>query len=91
MTILVSDALHAIKPERAAFDALVGALGVPHERVWYVGDNARGDVAGALAAGLNAVWFDWEGQSYPQDIPPPTVRIASLRELEELVQNTNAP
>jgi HAD superfamily hydrolase (TIGR01549 family) len=91
MTILVSDALRAIKPSRAAFDALVDALAVPRECVWYVGDNARGDVAGALAAGLRAVWFDWEGQSYPQGVPPPTLRIASLRELEELPQNTNAP
>ena len=72
MPILVSDAIRAVKPERAAFDALVAALGVSRERVWYVGDNARGDVAGALAAGLRAVWFDREGQTYPQDLPPPT-------------------
>jgi FMN phosphatase YigB (HAD superfamily) len=91
LTILVSDALHAIKPSRAAFDALVGAFGVPRERVWYVGDNPRADVAGALYAGLRAVWFDWEGASYPQDVPPPTLRIASLRELETLAENTIAP
>jgi FMN phosphatase YigB (HAD superfamily) len=89
--ILVSDALGAVKPERAAFDALVDALRVPRERLWYVGDNARGDVAGALAAGLRGVWFDWEGQSYPQDLPPPTIRITALRELETLVENTLDP
>ncbi|HWT07462.1 MAG TPA: HAD family hydrolase [Xanthomonadales bacterium] len=91
MTILVSDAIHAIKPQRAAFDALVAALGVPRERVWYVGDNARGDVAGALAAGLRAVWFNWENQSYPQDLPTPTLTIAALRELTKLAENTIAP
>jgi FMN phosphatase YigB (HAD superfamily) len=89
--ILVSDELGAVKPERAAFDALVDALRVPRERLWYVGDNARGDVGGALAAGLLAVWFDAEGQSYPQDLPPPTIRISALRELETLVENTLAP
>ncbi|HTD36848.1 MAG TPA: HAD family hydrolase [Candidatus Limnocylindrales bacterium] len=91
MPILVSDALHAYKPDPAAFAALADALRTPRERLWYVGDNPRGDVAGALAAGLRAVWFDWENQSYPQDAPPPTLRIASLRELETLAENTIAP
>ena len=91
MTILVSDAIHAIKPARPAFDALVTALAVPRERVWYVGDNARGDAGGALAAGLRAVWFNWENQTYPQDLPTPTLTIAALRELTELAQNTIAP
>jgi HAD superfamily hydrolase (TIGR01549 family) len=91
MTILVSDAIHAVKPAREAFDALVTALAVPRERVWYVGDNPRGDVAGALAAGLRAVWFEWEGQSYPQDLPPPTLIVASLRELGTLVENNVDP
>ncbi len=90
-TILVSDALHALKPSRAAFDALVAALGVPRERVWYVGDNVDADVAGALAAGLRAVWFDGDGRSYPQDAPQPTLRITRLRELVMLVENGNAP
>jgi FMN phosphatase YigB (HAD superfamily) len=91
LRVLVSDALHAVKPARAAFDALVAALGVPREHVWYAGDNARGDVGGALAAGLRAVWFDAEGQRYPQDLPPPTLRIGSLRELETLIENGIAP
>lgn len=91
MRILVSDALHAYKPDPAAFTALADALHTPREHLWYVGDNPRGDVAGALAAGLRAVWFDWENQSYPQDVPPPTLRIGSLRELETLTENTIAP
>jgi HAD superfamily hydrolase (TIGR01549 family) len=90
-TILVSDRIAAVKPARAAFDALVAALAVPRERVWYVGDNPRGDIGGALAAGLRAVWFDWEGQQYPPDVPPPTLRIRALRELLALVENAVAP
>jgi len=89
--ILVSDALRAVKPAPAAFDALVAALGVPREHVWYVGDNARGDVAGALAAGLRAVWFNAENQTYPQDLPPPALTVASLREVAALAENTTSP
>jgi len=89
--ILVSDQIGAVKPDPAAFAALLDALDVPAERAWYVGDNPRGDIGGALAAGLQAVWFDWEGQTYPADVPPPTLRIHALRELETLAQNTIAP
>jgi FMN phosphatase YigB (HAD superfamily) len=91
LRVLVSDAIGAVKPERAAFDALVAALGAPRERCWYVGDNARGDVGGALAAGLRAVWFDADDASYPQDLPSPTLRIVALRELEALIENTLVP
>lgn len=91
MTILVSDAINAVKPQREAFDALVAALAVPRESVWYVGDNARGDVGGALAAGLRAVWFNWENHTYPQDLPMPTLTVTALRELTKLAENTIAP
>ena len=89
--VLVSDELGAIKPAPAAFAALVDGLGVPRERVWYVGDNPAGDIGGALAAGLRAVWFDWERLPYPAAVPPPTLRIGALRELARLVENANAP
>jgi FMN phosphatase YigB (HAD superfamily) len=91
LPVIVSDAIGAVKPAPAAFDALAAALGAPREQLWYVGDNALGDVGGALAAGLRAVWFNWENQSYPQDLPPPTLTVASLRELEAWVENTIAP
>ena len=91
LPILVSDEIRAVKPAKAAFDALVDALGVPRADVWYVGDNARGDAGGALAAGLRAVWVDRDGQPYPPDLPPPTRTVRSLRELESLTENTIAP
>jgi FMN phosphatase YigB (HAD superfamily) len=90
-TILVSDQLGVAKPELAAFDTLVAAFGALRADIWYVGDNARADVGGALAAGLRAIWFDAEGQTYPADLPPPTWSIHALRELEAFIENTVAP
>jgi FMN phosphatase YigB (HAD superfamily) len=90
-TILVSDRLGVVKPQRAAFAALAAAFDCAIDEVWYVGDSPLADIGGALAAGMCAVWFDWEGLVYPDDVPPPTLRIHALRELEELVENALDP
>lgn len=83
--ILVSDELGILKPAAAAFDKLIDALGVPKERVWFVGDNPKTDIEGAHGAGLRSVWFDWEHMAYPADAPPPDARIKHLTELLALL------
>ncbi len=45
------------KPGRAIFAWAAERLGVPLERIVHVGDSHAADVAGALAAGMHAVWF----------------------------------
>ena len=90
-TILVSDGIGALKPARAAFEALRAALGLPAARIAYVGDNPTADVAGALGAGMQAIWVDADGLVYPQDLPPPTLAVKSLGELGELIENTKVP
>ncbi len=79
--VLASGDLGVQKPDGRAFAALVDALGIPAPRVWYVGDDPATDVAGALAAGLQAVWLDAEGLNYPPGLPPPTHVVGSLPEL----------
>jgi putative hydrolase of the HAD superfamily len=83
--ILVSDTLGVSKPDAAAFAHLVAALRVPAHAIAFVGDNPKTDVSGAQGAGLTAVWFDWEGISYPADTPPAQVVVHGLAELESLV------
>jgi putative hydrolase of the HAD superfamily len=51
---LPSDA-GAAKPERAIFEACLARLGLPAERVLYVGDRAQLDIAAAHQAGLHAL------------------------------------
>ena len=43
------------KPARAFFDAAVAKLGVPRDEVAMIGDDVRGDVGGAQAAGLRGI------------------------------------
>lgn len=49
---LVTGELPAGKPDGAAFDALVDALGTDPSETVYVGDDVRDDVGGAADAGL---------------------------------------
>lgn len=47
--------LGTVKPEAEFFNAVAEALDVPHDQILMVGDNTKNDVAGARAAGMQAV------------------------------------
>ncbi len=84
--VLVSAAIGAYKPSADAFAQLERALGCAASDLWYVGDNPVNDIDGARAYGVRAVWFDWEGISYPPDLAPPVARIAKLSELATVIR-----
>lgn len=48
----------AAKPSPCIFAAAAEQLGLPAARILHVGDHPEHDVAGALAAGMGAVWLD---------------------------------
>lgn len=75
---LVTGELPAGKPDAAAFDALVSALGVPAEETAYVGDDVTADVGGARAAGLVPIQVVFEGG------PDPDPRAAAHLRRDEL-------
>jgi len=45
------------KPDPAIFAWTCARLGVPAEQIVHIGDSREADVAGALGAGMRAVWF----------------------------------
>jgi HAD superfamily hydrolase (TIGR01509 family) len=69
--VLVSSEIGVQKPAARAFEILLTALETSPEETWYVGDDPRGDIAGAAAAGLQTVWIDWEQKDYPADTAAP--------------------
>ena len=83
--VVVSSDLGVQKPEPAAFEALARALGRNAEQIAFVGDTPSSDIAGALGAGMFAVWLDAEGVTYPKDIPSASAVIHNLAELPALV------
>ncbi len=86
--VLVSDEVGVAKPHSGAFLALERALGVTPQHTWFVGDNPRTDILGALNAGMHAVWLDLGEHEYPDDQAPPTHRITALAELLDIIPGT---
>ena len=84
--VLVSDEIGVRKPAFAAFLRLQNELGVAPTGIVYVGDDPVPDMCGALSAGMQAIWLDREGRSYPQDIATPTARVSALTDILSLVQ-----
>jgi putative hydrolase of the HAD superfamily len=62
---LVTGELRAGKPDAAAFEALLEALGTAPSETVYVGDDVDADVRGAAAAGIDAVQVLFEGGPAP--------------------------
>ncbi len=84
-TVLVSSEIGVQKPAARAFEVLLDALKTLPDETWYVGDDPRGDVAGAAATGLCTVWIDWERKTYPADVPAPGYTIARFEQLLALL------
>ena len=62
--IVYSGELGIHKPDRRIFDHAAQLLGVPNHQCLFVGDDPTSDVAGALNAGMEAVWIDrWQTEN----------------------------
>ncbi len=56
--VVISGEVGVAKPDASVFAFALHKLGVEKENAWHVGDSLRTDVAGALGAGLTAVWLN---------------------------------
>ena len=65
--VTVSDA--PPKPHAGSYAAICAALSVSPGQAVMVGDSWPNDVAGAVRAGLRAVWYNPSGQAAPAGVP----------------------
>jgi putative hydrolase of the HAD superfamily len=63
--ILVSAEVGAGKPDPAIFRCALERLGAPGEAAVMVGDSFHKDIAGAVGAGIGAVWLNRRGETHP--------------------------
>ena len=85
--VVISGEVGATKPDPAIFEVALDRLGMSERRehVWHVGDSLTSDVAGAVAAGLSSVWVNRSGQEREPGAPRPTLEVATLHGLCDLM------
>lgn len=79
--LLVSGEEGIAKPDAGIFARALERLGVDADRALFVGDSPTHDLAGAQAAGIDAVWFNPRGDILPAQVAPPVAEIRRLPEL----------
>lgn len=75
----------AAKPDARIFHSAAQAAGVDAAQVLHIGDDAHLDGVGALRAGMQTVWLNREGASWPHDDHAPHATIDSLHALHHLL------
>ncbi len=60
--IVISESVGVSKPDRSIFETAAGRMGRNAGDCIHVGDSLEGDVAGALAAGMRAIWVNRSGK-----------------------------
>ena len=68
------------KPDPRIFAVAIRQLGVSAQESAFVGDTSKSDIAGALAAGMKAIWLNRDNDPAPESIVPDAT-IHSLSEL----------
>jgi putative hydrolase of the HAD superfamily len=71
----------AAKPDARIFARLLAEAGVEAHEVLHIGDDPLTDVAGAMRAGMQAVWLNRDARTWPDDLPPPPRTITTLAEI----------
>jgi YjjG family noncanonical pyrimidine nucleotidase len=81
--VIISEEIGAAKPAKAFFEIAREQMGRPApETILIVGDSWEADIAGAVASGWDACWFNPDGRPTP---PAPTVQrvVRSWAELRQ--------
>jgi putative hydrolase of the HAD superfamily len=81
--VVTSAEIGVAKPSAALFEAALAVAAAPAAQALHIGDNLEEDVAGARAAGIEAVWLARGGGG---DTAPDGVRVIAA--LDELVLAT---
>ncbi len=82
---VTSERAGCFKPDERIFRYALERAGVEAHEAIHIGDSLEADVAGALGAGMRAVWFNPDGREVQGSIVPDAT-IGSYAELPALIE-----
>ena len=85
-SVVVTGPIEAPKPDRRGFEAVTTELESDREETIYVGDDPERDIAGASAAGLDAVQVCYPGGPEPHPSATATIQRSQLRTLPAVLE-----
>ncbi len=83
--IIVSEEFGAWKPDPAIFVEALRLGSAAPESAIFIGDSAEHDIAGAHAAGIDAVWINRAGLPWPSLTPAPRYVASGLADVRVLL------
>lgn len=86
---LSAEACGHAKPHPRIFHLALEHAGVDAGAAIHIGDHQETDVAGAMQAGLQAIWVNRDGESWPDRLPRPHAEIAGISDLPALLAHWN--
>jgi FMN phosphatase YigB (HAD superfamily) len=99
-TVVISEDVGVTKPDPKIFAIALERIGASPQEVVFVGDNWTNDIAGAVNAGMSAVWLDHEmkepattgitGQKWPESRLGAGVSYSSITTINALTPVTQA-
>jgi putative hydrolase of the HAD superfamily len=87
---LAAGALGYAKPDARAYVALAEALTLQPAEILFVGDEPHADVIGPRSVGMQTVWVNRVGATWPADLPAPDASVRDLAELVTLLTSRDA-
>ncbi|RPF55398.1 putative hydrolase of the HAD superfamily [Aquisalibacillus elongatus] len=69
-TIIISEEVGLIKPDKHIFDLALDKLNVKPEEALFVGDDMEKDIGGCQNANINGIWFNPYNTNNTTDIKP---------------------
>ncbi|EIC21326.1 HAD family hydrolase [Thiorhodovibrio frisius] len=86
---LTAAGVGAAKPDPAIFKAAMRWAGASPAETLHVGDDPIRDIQAARQCGLDAVWVNRHGQSWPDDLEPPMAEVSDLHGLRAWLEGTS--